>query len=218
MEEPIPETWPPAENPVLEAPVFPLKDLWLFPYVVLPLHIFEPRYRQMIEDSLDGPGRIVIATVEEGSDENPMRDPTFYPVAGLGEIGRHERLEDGRFHIWVFGLGRVRIREVDSDRMYRRVEATALEEIEVPRERRKELREALMAAVLERTHGIATIPPEIPLTHLIDLLLMRMRPAGADMLAIYAEPDRERRAAAALEMHRALPVPPPAEDDDDDEP
>lgn len=197
--------------------MFPLQDLWLFPYVVLPLHIFEPRYRQMIEDSLDGPGRLVVATVQEGSDVDQPDPPPFYPLAGLGEIGRHERLPDGRFYIWLFGLGRVHIEEIDSDKPYRRVRATALEEIEVPRTRQEKLREELLQAVLVRTYGEASVPPQIPMTHLIDLLLMRMRPSGADMFTIYAEPDREKRALAALEMHRVLPVPPPPIEDEDGE-
>lgn len=212
----IPDSWPVDELPMLEVPVFPLPDLWLFPFVVLPLHVFEPRYREMVEDSLDGPGRIVIATVQEGAEGEISGSPPFYPVAGLGEIGRHERVEDGRFYIWLFGLGRVRVEEIESDRLYRRVRATPLEEIQVPRHRREDLREELMEAVLVRTHGEATLPPQTPLMHLVDLLLMRMRPQGLDMLAIYGEPDREKRALSALEMHRVLPVPPPPKEDEED--
>ena len=62
-------------------PLFPLPRVWLFPYVVLPLYVFEERYRQMIEDSLDGPGRIVLGTVEQG--------------ASPGEIARYFQLYGG---------------------------------------------------------------------------------------------------------------------------
>lgn len=215
MSEPIPESWPVEEAPALEVPVFPLKDLWLFPYVVLPLHVFEPRYRQMVEDSLDGPGRIVVATVREDWEGDMSGSPPIYPVGGLGEIGRHERLDDGRFHVWLFGLGRVRIQEVESDRLYRKVRARPLEEIEVPLTRQDDLRKQLLEAVLVRTHGAAPIPPHIPIHHLVDLLLMRLRPSGEEMLRVYAEPDREKRANLALEMHEVEPVPPPPEPEED---
>jgi hypothetical protein len=82
----IPDSWPPepdefdpagqdatdtgddgASRPTARfvAPVFPLPGVFLFPGQIMPLHVFEPRYRQMIEDSLDGPGRLVIGTVLE---------------------------------------------------------------------------------------------------------------------------------------------------------
>ena len=49
--------------------------MWMFPYVVLPLQIFEDRYRSMVEDSLDGPGRIVLGTVMDGHEEELKGSP-----------------------------------------------------------------------------------------------------------------------------------------------
>ena len=65
--DPIPETWPP--EPPKELPLFALPNVWLFPYVILPLHVFEPRYKQMIEDILDGAGRIVIGSTMPSTGE-----------------------------------------------------------------------------------------------------------------------------------------------------
>ena len=70
------------------SPMFPLGTV-LFPSMVLPLHVFEPRYRAMVEDLLDSPGRLVIATVPEEHVAELPGSPPVYPVAGLGEIGRH---------------------------------------------------------------------------------------------------------------------------------
>src|SRR6185436_20389622 len=115
---------------------------------IVPLHIFEPRYRQMVEDMLDGPGRLVMGTVLEGHEGEIADAPPLYPVAGIGEIGRHEHLPDGRFNILLVGLARVRIREVESDRLYRKVETEALEEIPVAEERQRALRGELHKAIL----------------------------------------------------------------------
>ena len=122
--------------------------------VVLPLHIFEPRYRSMIEDSLDGPGRLVLATIQEGHEKDSSGTPPFYPVAGFGEIGRHERLADGRFNIFLVGLKRVWVQEVPSDKLYRKVEIQPIEEIDVPKQQAKELRPEILAAIQERSGEI----------------------------------------------------------------
>jgi len=89
--EPIPESWPPEDPSDVTrrvVPLFALPHVWLFPYVILPLHIFEERYKQMIQDILDGPGRIVLATVQDGHEDDLAGSPPVYPIAGLGEIGR----------------------------------------------------------------------------------------------------------------------------------
>ena len=112
---------PSAETPGprCTAPLFPLPNFFLFPRSITPLHIFEPRYRQMIEDLLDGNGRLVMGTVKEEHLEELACSPPVHPVACLGEIVRHERLPDGRFLIWLLGVARVRVREVHSIRLYR---------------------------------------------------------------------------------------------------
>ena len=99
---------------------------------MLPLHIFEPRYRQMVSDLLDRHGRLVMGTIVDGQADEAIGAPKFHEVAGLGEIGRHEELADGRFLIWLIGLGRVRVAEIPSDRLYRRVKIEPLEEWDVP--------------------------------------------------------------------------------------
>ena len=64
----IPQAWPPAEDPrpAQTIPMFPLQGVFLLPRQVLPLHVFEPRYRQMIDDVLDGQGRLAMGTILEG--------------------------------------------------------------------------------------------------------------------------------------------------------
>lgn len=206
--DPIPESWPPQDpgNATRKVvPLFALPHVWLFPYVILPLHIFEERYKQMILDILDGPGRIVLGTVQEGFEDDLAGSPPVYPVAGLGEIGRHEQLDDGRFNILLVGLRRVRIQEVPSENPYREVEIEPVSEIPVPRSREEDLRAKLVAAILERTDEVVSIPPQVSVSHLADLLILRMPLPHQVLNDLYCELDEERRALRALEEHEIRP-------------
>ncbi len=194
---------PPPDAPVV--PLFPLANVWLFPGAVMPLHIFEPRYRQMIEDSLDATGRMVIGTVQEGHEAFMPEAPPVYPIAGLGEIGRHERLPDGRYLILLVGLTRVHLTEVPSDRDYRRVAVQPVEERQVPPEREDALRGRLSEAVLERTGELLNLPEGMPLSALTDLLILRMPLPHQVVRRLYGELDVEQRAELALAEHDQRP-------------
>ncbi|HKX92760.1 MAG TPA: LON peptidase substrate-binding domain-containing protein [Sphingomicrobium sp.] len=98
-------------------PIFPLAGAILFPRSQLPLHIFEPRYREMVRDVIDGPARIGMIQPLRLDDDN--RAP-LYGIGCLGEIVGVEELEDGRFNIVLLGLNRFRlIGEAASEASYR---------------------------------------------------------------------------------------------------
>lgn len=103
-------------------PVFPLAGVLLLPRARLPLHIFEPRYRAMTRDALEGDGMIAMAQpVDPASSES---EPELYPVACLGRIVEDERLEDGRWLLTLEGVIRMRIsEELELKDGYRRVRA-----------------------------------------------------------------------------------------------
>ena len=205
---PEPETPAGAKSSLRVVPLFPLPNLWLFPSVVLPLHVFEERYRQMIEDSLDGVGRLVLGTIQAGHELGADGSPPIYPVAGLGEIGRHERLEDGRFNILLVGLQRVFVREVPSERLYRKVEVRPAIETPVPTEAEAGLRADLLVALRERTADLPEIPPQFSVSHLADMLILRM-PLPHDVLnGLYCELDAHKRGRLALEQHASRPMGP----------
>jgi Lon protease-like protein len=195
---------PPCPAPRAVVPVFPLPNVFLFPGCVMPLHVFEPRYRQMVQDLLDGQGRLVIAPLVEGAQAAGGR-PAIHTVAGLGEIGRHEKLEDGRFLIWLIGLARVRIEEVPSERLYRRVAVEPLPEIDVPADAAAALRARVQTALLERCAEFLNLPSGVPLGHLVDLLLQRLELPGARLQQLYAEPCLRTRAEGALSEHAQRP-------------
>jgi uncharacterized protein len=206
--EPIPDAWPRAAGLSLSAPLFPLPGFFLYPGTVVPLHIFEPRYRQMIEDLLDGPGRLVMGSVLEGHESELLGSPPVFPIGGLGEIGRHERLPDGRFNILLVGVRRVRIREVESDRLYRKVEVDLLEEIQVPDAKLRAIRDALHKAILARCTEFLNLPAQMPVSNLVDVLIQRMELPRATVERLYAELDVAKRAEGALAEHARLPMPP----------
>jgi len=204
----VPAGWPPSESSVARVvPLFPLPNLFLFPGTVVPLHVFEPRYRQMIEDSLDGPGRLVIGTILEGHQDEISQAPPVHPIAGLGEIARHERLPDGRFVIMLVGLTRVLVREVPSDRLYRLVEIEPLEEVQVQVDEAEPLRRQLHDAVLARTPDLTELPRDMPISHLTDMLLLRMQLPQSAMQPLYSQLVVADRARDALVEHGRRPIP-----------
>jgi Lon protease-like protein len=190
------------------APLFPLPNVFLFPGCVMPLHVFEPRYRQMVEDLMDGPGQLVMGTIAQQRGADPAAAPVVRPIAGIGEICRHERLPDGRFLIWLFGLSRVRIREVPSHRLYRRVAVEPFQEIAPPKDREPDLRQRLRQAILSRCEKSAKIPAEIPTSCLADLLLQRLGLSQPEMESLFEEVDVETRAECGLELHEKRAAPP----------
>lgn len=105
--------------------MFPLPSTVLFPGTVLPLHVFEPRYRDMVSDALAGDGSMAIVLERTGVDERGL--PLVHTVAGGGRIIHAERLADGRFNILLQGLSRVRLLdELPLDRRYRRFRADVI--------------------------------------------------------------------------------------------
>ncbi len=101
-------------------PVFPLPNVVLFPEVMLPLHIFEPRYRQMVHDAKDKtPPLIGMALLRGDWQEQYEGRPEIFPVCCVGEMIRMEPLPDGRFNILLKGVRECRIKEELSGKMYR---------------------------------------------------------------------------------------------------
>lgn len=106
-----------------QIPVFPLPGLVLLPGQRLPLHIFEPRYREMIRDSLAARGWLALACVE---DPDAPGVPAFSRIATAGRIVAHQPLHDGRSNILLEGQRRVLLEELATDSPYRVARATPL--------------------------------------------------------------------------------------------
>lgn len=111
--------------------LFPLPGVVLFPHAVLPLHIFEPRYRQMTEHALAGDRLIAIVQTVPGVGKLSAGEPELEEMACLGRILKHERLPDGRFNFLLQGRKRIRIiKELDVDTLYRQARVEVVDDIE----------------------------------------------------------------------------------------
>jgi Lon protease-like protein len=92
-------------------PLFPLPNLVFFPNTRLPLHVFEPRYRQMVADALEGDNRFGIVLLRPGWETDYFGAPAIYQCGTLGTIEQAVPLEDGRYNILL--RGDIRFRVVD---------------------------------------------------------------------------------------------------------
>ena len=107
-------------------PLFPLPNVVLFPNVFLPLHIFEPRYRELTADAIAGDRMIGMVLLCPGWEHDYEGRPPVYPIGCSGVITHVDRLEDGRYNIVLRGVERFRIIEEDDRLSYRRAHVEQL--------------------------------------------------------------------------------------------
>ncbi len=113
-------------------PIFPLPNAVLFPNVFLPLHIFEPRYREMIADALGGDRIIGMVLLRPGWEGNYEGRPPVFPIGCAGLITHAERLTDGRYNIVLRGLEKFRVVGEDDGRIYRQARVETVADLPCP--------------------------------------------------------------------------------------
>ena len=184
-----------------QMPIFPLPGAVLLPHSLVPLHIFEPRYRKMTRDCEEGLRALALANIpdEEAAGEKP---PRVLPVIGVGVLARVDRLPDGRFYVVLRGAGRARIvEELRSDEPYRLVRAELLQPAPPLSPRIAQMADSLKRLVLALSAARRT--PEL---QALVQLAARARDPGdlADVVAgVLLSDARERQ--AALEAVELLP-------------
>ncbi|MCA1561181.1 MAG: LON peptidase substrate-binding domain-containing protein [Acidobacteria bacterium] len=135
-------------------PIFPLPNVVLFPSVFLPLHIFEPRYRDMVEDALRGDRIIGMTLLRPGWELNYEGRPPVYPIGCGGLITHADRLPDGRLNIVLKGLEKFRILGEEHPHAYR------VARIEALMEPFDEAERDTLKAARRRLEGLIVPPPE----------------------------------------------------------
>jgi uncharacterized protein len=183
-------------------PIFPLPNVVLFPNVFLPLHIFEPRYRAMTSDALQGDRIIGMTLLQPGYQADYEGRPRVYPIGCAGVITHSEPLPDGRYNIVLRGIEKFRIDREDDSRPYRLAHITPLAETTSADERRllsqQRLRlEAVLAAAIERGGAEPRFPPAIGDEDLVNALAQYL-----DLQPIERQALLERE--GVLERGRAL--------------
>jgi len=116
-------------------PIFPLDDVFVFPNILLPLNIFEPRYREMIADALKGDRVIGMVQLRPGYEPNYEGRPPVFAIGCAGVITQVDQLPDGRYTILLRGLVKFRILSEDQSRPYRLARVEAIPEDPDDRER-----------------------------------------------------------------------------------
>lgn len=187
-------------------PLFPLSGVVLLPQQVMPLHIFEDRYRQMVREALDGPGQIAMAVIKPSALLEYHGRPDLMPAVCVGQIEQHETLPDGRYNILLRGVCRARVlREEPADpaRLYRRayMRPVGIEPASGPASEalREWLDEALLDgplsrfAVADQVRRFVT-NQEMPTTAVMELVSFALLSDPALRYRLLAEEDADHRA------------------------
>lgn len=124
-----------SAHEIQPVPIFPLPQTVFFPKTILPLHLFEPRYRQMAQDLVEGDGRLVVVLLRPGWQADYEAAPPVHAIATLGRLTFHERQDDGRYNIVLEGVQRVRLDDHDwqpGQKLYRLRAARPADERQAP--------------------------------------------------------------------------------------
>ncbi|MFB3067911.1 MAG: LON peptidase substrate-binding domain-containing protein [Acidobacteriota bacterium] len=110
-------------------PIFPLPNVVFFPHTLLPLHIFEPRYKQMIADALQGDRQIGMALLHPGWERGSSEGEKIFSTGGLGLISEYKDLAEGKYDLLLSGRCRYRIIEFIQETPYRIARVKLLSEV-----------------------------------------------------------------------------------------
>ena len=182
-------------------PLFPLQDVMLFPGVARPLHIFEPRYREMLRDAMEGDRIIGMVMLQPGYEDEYYGRPPIYSVGCAGRLGIVEELSDGRFNIVLHGLTKFRVLSEDSSRAYRLAEVEAVpdtmsdDERDALRRHRDRLLEIL-------SPGSASSRDDLSDELLVNGLAQMMKMEPLERLELLKAPSPLERAKALIELAR----------------
>ena len=182
-------------------PLFPLPDLILFPGQLVPVHVFEPRYRQMAQDLLDNTGEIVLGTVLGDDQEQLGEVAPVQPVAGLGRLQRYQALEDGRYLLMILGEKRVRVIQRIEEEVYPLAEVDDLveENVDIDWAQAEELKNAI--SELEQN---IDLPEGTSAVQMSDLLIMITPMTVENRYELFSNPSIEDRVLKIIELQDSI--------------
>lgn len=188
-------------------PLFPLPNVVLFPNVFLPLHIFEPRYRQMVAESLSGDRIIGMVMLKPGYEADYEGRPPIYATGCSGLITHVERLDDGRYNLVLRGLEKFTVHSEEAPspgRLYRTAVVAPHDEPigDADLAGLPGLRLQLLKALTPAFSGTieARLPEAMPDADLVNALAQYLEFEPAEKLALLQQPGPVARARAMLDL------------------
>ena len=181
-------------------PIFPLQDVMLFPDASRPLHIFEPRYREMVADAIAGDRVIGMVMLRPGYEPDYDGNPPIYDIGCAGVISNVERLPDGRYNIVLSGLVKFRVTSEDQSRPYRLAEVHAIPETldDGDRDALRGHRPLLLELLSFVAPGQNPLPEELPDETLVNGLAQFLGMTPLDRLDLLRQDGPLARAEALL--------------------
>lgn len=182
-------------------PLFPLPNAVLFPGVVLPLHLFEPRYRALAEHCVQGARVMALGTLQPGYEATYEQRPPIHPLLTVGVITADRQLPDGRWDIALKGLSRIElVEELPPTEPFRLIKARRVREIE--RNDDRLAAEHLRSAVIQVANRLPALWPQL------SPLLVGARTPGvlADVVAgtFIDKPEERRRLLGELVVGKRI--------------
>lgn len=187
-------------------PLFPLPNVVLFPNVFLALHVFEPRYREMVTDALAADRVIGMVLLRPGWEHDYDGRPPVYSVGCSGVITHVERHHDGRYNIVLRGLDKFRIVEEDRSRSYRRAAVDLLPEPAISSDERAVIHrqrsrlEALLATDTESAGCETRTPTAMSDDDLVNALAQYLDFEPLEKQALLERPCLRTRAESLVEL------------------
>lgn len=195
--------------------LFPLPGLVLFPHAMQPLHIFEPRYCEMLLESLGSDRLIAMATLLEGfPPDSPSEPPPIAPMVCIGRVISHAQVEGDRHNILLVGTQRARLRhELDAGRPFRIGEVDVMPDVYPPggADSRRELKRELLDAfgsvvpasgnVEQNLHEL--MAGQMGLGPITDIISYTLPFEVEAKLALLAKTDVDDRARALVDLLRS---------------
>ena len=140
-----------------EVPIFPLPNVVLFPHAVLPLHVFEERYKEMTAHCLAEAQLLAMALLAPGWEKDYHGTPVIAPIVCVGKILNHEKLPDGCFNFLLLGVSRARIVRETQKRPFRVAEVELIAACTTPEAALADLRLRLTAVFKRGAFGATAI-------------------------------------------------------------
>jgi Lon protease-like protein len=205
-------------NPFSAVPLFPLPSVVLFPRAVLPLHIFEERFKAMTAAALVGNRQIAMALLKPGWERDYYQRPAIEPVVCIGTILTHEKLPDGKYNFLLQGHTRARVVDELVGKPYRvatlePIAETEVMEIDLESERQR------LAELFEHS-PLATLPTAaqfreiiggpLPTSDVVDLVAFNLIDDLPLKQSLLADGDVRGRIARTLDAVARLHPPVPA--------